>query len=183
MKKMINPGSHIIADLIDKGSEGVEIGVWIGDTTEKFAAKASLVHAVDAYDITVFGEDEFEKLCARYSKLYNIEPTKEGFAKFYDNIYQGVVDRFEGRNVQVYRMNSTEWFAQNTKTDYDWIYVDGDHSYDGCLRDLNNAWDVIRKGGVMYGDDLNSKKGVRMALQEFGHQYVDLGLGQWKIEK
>ena len=55
----------------------------------------------------------------------------------------------------------------------DWIYVDGDHSYEGCLKDLNNAKEVVKPGGFILGDDYGwpdakwQKKGVTKAVNEF----------------
>lgn len=184
-KRAYNVGSQSIADRIEEGSEGVEIGVWRGDTTAKFAEKAKLVHAVDSWDVSVF--DDFDKICDKYSTMYNIEPTREGFAVFYDGVYNSVVDRFADSNVQVYRMSSGDWFDQNTKTDYDWVYVDGDHTYDGCMADLRSSWKIIREGGVLYGDDINAKHEVRSAVKQFAQEtrkkLVELGQNQWMIKK
>ena len=69
-------------------------------------------------------------------------------------------------------MTSDEWFAQNTKQ-YDWIYVDGDHGYEGCKRDLDNALKCIRVGGMIMGDDYFwpgagwGKEGVTRAVDDF----------------
>lgn len=35
----------------------------------------------------------------------------------------------------------------------DFLYVDGDHSYDGCLADLEAWYPLVRSGGVICGDD------------------------------
>ena len=55
----------------------------------------------------------------------------------------------------------------------DWIYIDGDHSYEVCLRDLENSLDVVKKDGIILGDDYYwpnakwGKKGVTKAVNEF----------------
>ena len=41
-------------------------------------------------------------------------------------------------------MTSTEWFETKPEK-LDWIYVDGDHSYHGCLNDLESALKVVRR--------------------------------------
>ena len=184
-KESYNKGSQKIADRIDEGSEGVEIGVWKGDTTEKFSKKAGHVHAVDPWAVTEF--DDFQAIVNKYAGMFNIEPTRESFADFYDTVYDSVVKRFADSNVTIYRMTSDDWFVQNTKTDYDWVYIDGDHSYNGCMKDLISSWKIIREGGVMYGDDIHAKASVRQAINQWckdtNNRLVELGQNQWMIKK
>lgn len=172
--------------MIKEGTEGVEIGVWLGDTTVLFAERAK-VHAVDPWSADCYTDEQFDKIIGRYSKEYNIEPTREGFQKFYDGVYENVCNRFEGKNVEVHRMTSKEWFEQNTKKDFDWVYVDGDHSFKACLYDLNQAWDVVRSGGVLYGDDYPNKPGVVQAVDSFVYaknlKLNRFANNQWYIEK
>ena len=35
----------------------------------------------------------------------------------------------------------------------DFIYVDGDHSYAGCLADIKAYWPKVKVGGIMAGHD------------------------------
>ena len=55
----------------------------------------------------------------------------------------------------------------------DWIYIDGDHSYEACIKDLNNAKEIVKPGGLIIGDDYGwpdakwQKKGVTKAVNEF----------------
>lgn len=60
--------------------------------------------------------------------------------------------------------------------EYDMIYLDADHSYEGTLRDLELAFPKVRNGGWLMGHDyeMNMKKasrayefGVRKAVDEF----------------
>lgn len=48
----------------------------------------------------------------------------------------------------------------------DYIFIDGDHSYDGVLKDLENFYSKVKTGGIFAGHDY-SLKGVRDALDEF----------------
>lgn len=48
------------------------------------------------------------------------------------------------------------------------LYLDGDHSYEGVKRDLQNYYPKVIKGGVIAGHDfLNSAYGVNQAVIEF----------------
>ncbi|MCL1785893.1 MAG: glycosyltransferase [Alphaproteobacteria bacterium] len=47
-----------------------------------------------------------------------------------------------------FQMTSDEFFAQNKDT-FDIIFIDGDHSYEQSLADLNNALKIINPGGFI----------------------------------
>ncbi len=48
------------------------------------------------------------------------------------------------------------------------VYLDGDHSYVGVLKDLNCWYPKVVKGGIIAGHDfLNPAYGVRQAVQDF----------------
>ena len=38
-----------------------------------------------------------------------------------------------------------------TRSSLDCVYVDGDHSYEGCAGDLDAWWPTLRSGGIMAG--------------------------------
>jgi predicted O-methyltransferase YrrM len=48
----------------------------------------------------------------------------------------------------------------------DLVYIDGDHTYDGVMRDLNAWVPKIKKGGIVCGDDIGWP-GVKKAVDEF----------------
>ncbi len=56
----------------------------------------------------------------------------------------------------------------------DLLFVDGDHSYEGCKADLV-AWSdrVIRGGSVVFHDSYQGSYGVRQAATEFAAQHAD----------
>ena len=55
----------------------------------------------------------------------------------------------------------------------DWIYIDGNHSYEQCIKDLKNALNIVKPGGLIIGDDYGwpdakwQKAGVTKAVNEF----------------
>jgi hypothetical protein len=50
-------------------------------------------------------------------------------------------------------------------------YVDADHSYEGCKRDLDLIWPKIQSGGILSGHDfLAPEYGVGMAVIDFAEQ-------------
>jgi hypothetical protein len=86
-----------------------------------------------------------------------------------------VADRFrteveEGR-VQIHRQPSADALAALAENSVDFVYVDGDHTREGCLADLNAAYRITKIGGYIGGDDYNLggwwKDGVVRAVHEF----------------
>lgn len=59
---------------------------------------------------------------------------------------------------------------------FDWVYVDGDHSYEGCLRDARAAAPKIRPGGYLVFNDFAhidpwmGRYGVHRAATDFARQ-------------
>lgn len=68
----------------------------------------------------------------------------------------------------------------------DFVYVDGDHTHDGCFADLVAYWALLRPGGVLFGDDVNFP-GVHSAVARFmdveGLDKVVVTPPFWRIEK
>lgn len=177
MRSDVSADSQSIMHLIKEGSVGAEIGVWKGYTAKKFAArKVKELHLVDPYSVEPYknnSEMTFEAWIQKYSEITN-EFTEAGFTRYYDGVYKNVKGAFKDQShVFVHRMTSDEWFEKNPDIELDWIYIDGDHSYEGCLRDLNNALKIVKKGGSIIGDDYKwpntkwSKEGVTKAVNEF----------------
>lgn len=49
----------------------------------------------------------------------------------------------------------------------DLIYLDASHEYRDVIADITMWWDNLRSGGVMFGDDYQTFKGVRDAVNAF----------------
>lgn len=73
-----------------------------------------------------------------------------------------------------HHMSSDKYFA-DCKKQFDIIYVDGDHSYTQCKKDIDNAWKFIKPAGTLIGHDFLHKSnfyhdkecGVTQAFREF----------------
>lgn len=48
----------------------------------------------------------------------------------------------------------------------DMIYIDADHSRNGCYKDIMQYWNILRPGGLMFGDDYVGYEGVRCAVYD-----------------
>lgn len=175
-----NKDSKHIMHIIKPDSIGAEIGVWMGNTSTLFLKKGlKKLYMVDAYSVEPYKENterSYQEYLAKYQPITG-EIAEAGFQKFYDRVYEEIKARFqELPEVKICRMTSdkffNDYFPKKNQT-LDWIYVDGDHSYEGCLKDLENALKVVRPGGFILGDDFGwenakwSKPGVTKAVKEF----------------
>jgi hypothetical protein len=55
--------------------------------------------------------------------------------------------------VKIHLGNSSEAMQGLPSSHFDWIYIDGDHSYEGCKADINAAMQIIKPGGILIFND------------------------------
>ena len=200
MSQTTNTDSTAILHLIEEGTIGAEIGIWEGSTSAKLVKKKlKKFYMVDPYSIKGYipaaeANDptfSYEKYYQNYARMTG-GSDPDSFNRYYDQVYNRVVKKFGARpEVEIVRKNSTEWFNEFDGEKLDWIYVDGDHSYTGVINDLNNCLKVVKKGGIIIGDDYKwgrdgDKGGVKKAVNEFveknNYELVRHGMNQFSIE-
>lgn len=65
-------------------------------------------------------------------------------------------------------VTAAQWCAlRGVKADL--IYIDGSHEEDDVYQDLVSWWDLVRDGGVLFGDDW-AWDGVRLAVERFAKE-------------
>lgn len=155
-------------DLINEGATCVEVGVWKGDFSKLIAAKPiKELHLVDPWvSIT--------DIPARW----HAAPQED-----MDAIYSSVSEAFSSNpKVSIHREFSVD-AAKTFKDDsVDWIYIDGNHSYDFVKADLEAWWPKLKSGGVLCGDDYQEGSyqvetldfGVVKAVDEFRASFSDI---------
>ncbi|OGM55877.1 hypothetical protein A3F62_01480 [Candidatus Woesebacteria bacterium RIFCSPHIGHO2_12_FULL_44_11] len=71
-----------------------------------------------------------------------------------DRQYQNFTKRMRGKPfVRIYRGYTDQASAHFPNNSFDFIYVDADHSYNGCLMDLQNWYPKVKKNRFLIGDD------------------------------
>lgn len=123
------------------------------------------------------GESSYAILenCQNVTKLYGVDP----YLAYKD--WNGPVDQEHNDKTKQIAMKNLQEFdgrfvlGNQTSDEFrktlgdekvNFIYVDGDHSYDGVKKDLGNYYDCVSKGGIFAGHDFNLKN-VRQALDDF----------------
>ncbi len=152
---------------LPSGAVCAEVGSWHGDFAEKILAETrpKTLHLVDPWEHR--DEDAYERAMFGGS-------ARDGQSEM-EAIYQGVLERFrtniEQGQVEVHRARSLD--AARTFPDgaLDWVYIDGDHTYEAVKADLEAYYRTIRPGGLLAGDDYGDPgwwaDGVTRAVDEF----------------
>lgn len=169
-----NPDTKKLArDYIPADSVGAEIGVWRGESSHHFLTKAKFLHMVDPWSLDAYDENNTGWVGIRKlpELLYYLKPMiksedPEDAQKYYERVYDKVCEEFKHKPVEIFRGTSDDWF-KNFKGRLDWIYIDGDHTYDAVYRDLENSLKIVDK--IIFCDDYNviSHNDVRLAIQDF----------------
>lgn len=88
-------------------------------------------------------------------------------------------DKLNYSQVEVFRAE-TEKIKHFDYNSIDAVYIDADHSYSGCLKDLINSFNTVKNGGYIMGHDYETnfsktqtdwKFGVKQAVDEFCKEY------------
>ena len=91
-----------------------------------------------------------------------------------DQHYAEVCARFEQQvrqdQVKIHRGYSTDVLSQFPDNFFDWVYIDGNHTYDYVKKDLELSFRKTKVGGLVAGDDYVDgqwwKDGVKKAVDE-----------------
>jgi hypothetical protein len=90
----------------------------------------------------------------------------------YDDVYQQVqtlIDDHDARDyVTVLKGDSTKMAEHIKDGELDLCFIDADHSYEGCKRDIEIYLPKVKKGGIMSGDDMDAAHGIYSFLSLAG---------------
>ena len=77
--------------------------------------------------------------------------------------------------ITVHKITSDQFFENNNQT-FNFIYIDGCHELDFIMRDMENAFPVLEKDGIMWmddyrgGDDFQIKKVMDTFIDKYQNQ-------------
>lgn len=131
---------------LPKRSVGAEVGVWKGDFSAELieALQPRKLYLIDPWQIN---KDQIHK-----SAWYGSDSGRD-----MQSIYEGVRRRFhkEVRQGSVVMMREVASAALRSLPDnaLDFVYVDGDHEYTAARADCLLAYEKVRVGGLICGDD------------------------------
>lgn len=154
---------------------GVEIGIWKGETF-----KYLLENCPNLY---LTGVD-----------LYSPQPENEGpekwtkgenghawdHQKYYEDLIKYCEKNKRGNIIKDYSVNAAECIDDIS---LDFVFIDGDHSYEGVKKDISAWLPKIKKDGYIIGHDIHFD-GVKRAVTELlGYNYQIADDFLWYVKK
>jgi predicted O-methyltransferase YrrM len=152
---------------LPKQAACAEIGTWRGDFAQRIlhSRRPRELHLIDPWE---------HRAEAAYKHAFFGGGSADAQARM-DSIYASVIDRFssaiERGQVHVHRSRSVAAASSFGDASLDWVYIDGDHTYEAVKADLHAYYRTIRPGGLLAGDDYGQhgwwRDGVTRAVDEF----------------
>jgi predicted O-methyltransferase YrrM len=141
----------------------LQIGVFTGDASiwlceNILTGKGSYLYDVDTWagsDEQAHEEIDFNKVLEYYDKRISV---LQSAARL--------------------RMTSDDYFAGNNRIKFDFIYIDGDHTSHQVAKDADNAWKLLKSGGILafddylWGQDLPPELTPKPAIDRFLAKYT-----------
>ena len=152
---------NCVADRVKPGAVGAEVGVFDGGMSK---ALFNLIHGLRLFMVDrwqVYGPVEVAgDPDARMPRLTRREWKRiEARARAVAGAHAGAT---------IIKGDSVEAAATIADHSLDFVFIDGDHSYDGCRRDISAWRPKVRTGGWLMGHDYTIRPGVRRAVDELG---------------
>lgn len=88
--------------------------------------------------------------------------SQEILNKQYEDFATSVSDKPFVKIYREYSFNAVKHFEDNY---FDLIYIDADHSYEGCLRDIEDWYPKVKRGKFLLGDDYTVYEGKHAGVK------------------
>jgi predicted O-methyltransferase YrrM len=151
----LNKGLVSLIEYISNGRDQktlsmIEIGSYIGESTKVFANHFGKVVSIDPFE----NDYDVNDLACHHADF------KDVYTKFLENMQP-----FD--NVKNIRKKSDDAIFDLKKEKYDFVYIDGMHTYEQVKKDIINYKDLIKPGGFIGGHDYSHYwPGVVKAIDE-----------------
>lgn len=161
---------------------GIEIGVDRGDLSESLlrCLPGLMLHMVDPW--TAYEPD------SHYRSTGDVRSKRN--SRKWLKVFRQVVKRtkFAENRIHIHKATSED-VAKNgpiEEKSLDFVFIDGDHSFEGCLDDIRLWLPYVKKDGIIGGHDWDNprcgrirdgvERAVKKVCEEDGREY-ELGVG------
>jgi predicted O-methyltransferase YrrM len=130
------------------------------------------IYCIDAWE----GSEEHQEM--------DVIKSRELYDVFLENINGADIGYF----IYPIRKWSTEAFEDFEDLSIDLLFVDGDHSFEGCYADLKNFFPKMKHGGIIIGHDYMEEWGVPDAVKKIckehrlEHRVIPTTHGMYEIQ-
>ncbi len=138
--------------LLPKGGVVAEIGTFRGDFSQAILdnAEPECLHLIDPWDY-----QEKENYQVDESNV-----SKEEHEENFDHVRQIFKKEIAAGRIVLHRKMSVDAAKDFPDRTFDWIYVDGDHTYDAVSADLETFAPKVKQGGLILGHDYANYPGT-----------------------
>lgn len=161
-----------LIEMFPKRSTGAEIGVWTGKFTRQVLeiVRPAHYHLIDPW-----------KFMPHYPKRW-YGGTRARSQRDMDKIFEDIREEFGLlKSICIHRMSSDRAAREFELGYFDWVYIDGDHSYKIVKADIKAYLPLVKPGGLLCGDDWSLDGVRRAALELLGQRKLRNRNSQWWI--
>lgn len=159
-----NFATHLITEFKDKPVRFLQIGAYTGDAS-LWLVQNVLTHP-DSVLVDVDTWEGSDEPSHHEMNWGTVETVYDAKTKYFQ----------QSRKIVKFKATS-DWFFKNNREVYDFIYIDGDHTSYGVIKDAVSAYECLNDGGIIAFDDyqwsagLGAHKEPRMAIDAFSNIY------------
>lgn len=164
---LVNFSNHLLNNTyINNPIKCLQIGAYTGDASIWLCQ--NILNHQDSLLIDVDTWEGSEEPVHYNLNWFDVEKLYDMKTEYYQN----------SRKILKYKGTSDKFFKSNREF-YDFIYIDGDHTAYGVLKDAVNAYEWLRIGGIIAFDDyawsagLGQIKEPKLAIDAFYDIYRD----------
>jgi hypothetical protein len=158
--KLFRPARVQILEMVKPHGVCGEVGVYKGGFSRE------ILHLCDPKEMHLIdGWDSIEHM----PEDTNGEPENHSSVEFWKSVFEEVKASFStDPRVHIHKGTSKEVLSGFPNDHFDFLYLDGRHTYTGCKQDLIAAGTKVKVGGILGGHDCcHYFPGVMMAVLEF----------------
>jgi hypothetical protein len=165
----------------------IEVGTWKGMSAINMA---SLIKRHGVTECEIVCVDTWLGSYENWEHHFDSLQLENGYPTLYRQFMTNVVVSGHDDIITPFPIssNNAAVFLQHKGVSADLVYVDAGHDYVDAKADINVYWLLLRRGGVLFGDDYypGTYDGVVAAVQEFATEQnlpVSVNGGKWMFPK
>ena len=141
---------------IPKHSRCAEIGVYTGENS------LNMLKIIQPKELVLIDPWIHDSDSLKANNTTESGNQQEDYGERYEFTKQRMKDK---SNVRIIRGKSQEELEEFSENYFDFIYIDGDHSFEGVLSDLEVSFKKVKKLGIIAGDDYRTGENANVTQQ------------------